>query len=126
MGSRQFRNEKSFAAQMSATRLSLFLVFVDALKFFAGFEADSFAGGDVHFFAGAGIAADPGLARLDAKDAEAAELDALAAAKSLLQRFEDGFNRLLGFGSADVRRDDDGVYDIQLNHAILQRFRGRC
>jgi len=96
------------------------------LKLFAGLESDSFAGRDVDFFAGAGIAADAGLPGLHAKDPEAAELDALAAAKGLLQRFENGFNGLLGFGAADVRRDNDGVYDVQLNHAILQRFRGRC
>jgi hypothetical protein len=33
---------------------------------------------------------------------------------------------LLGLGAADVRRGDDGVYDVQLDHTILQRFRGRC
>src|SRR5258707_3597776 len=105
------------------TRLLRFLVVFDALKLFAGFEADGFAGGDVDLFAGAGIAADAGLARLYAKDGEAAEFDALAAAESLLQRFEYGFDGLLGFGAADVRRNDDGIYDVQLNHTILQRFR---
>jgi hypothetical protein len=102
------------------------LCLFDALKLFARFEADGFAGRNVDLFAGAGIAADAGLARLHAEDAEAAEFDALAAAKSLLQRFENSFDRLLGFGAADVRRDDDGIYDVQLNHVILQRFRGRC
>jgi hypothetical protein len=103
-----------------------FLFFFDALKLLAGFEADGFARGNVHFFAGAGIAADAGLARLDAEDAEAAEFDALAAAESLLQRFENGFDGLLGFGAADVRRGDDSIYDVQLDHTILPRFRGRC
>jgi hypothetical protein len=106
--------------------LGLFSLFVDALEFFAGFEADGFSGRDVDLFAGAGIAADAGLARLDAEDAEAAKFDALAAAESLLQRFENSFDSLLGFGAADVRRSDDGINDVQLDHAILQRFRGRC
>ena len=103
-----------------------FFVLFDALEFFAGFEADGFAGGDADFFAGAGIAADAGFAGLDAEDAEAAEFDALAAAERLLQRFENSFNGLLGFGAADVRGGDDRIHDVQLDHAILQRFRGRC
>ncbi len=77
-----------------------FFVLLDALKLFAGFEADSLARRDVDLFAGAGIAADASLARLYAEDAEAAEFDALAAAKSLLQRFENGLDGLLGFGAA--------------------------
>src|SRR5712664_4634887 len=105
--------------------LFLLFFFVDALKLFAGFEADGFARRDVDLFAGAGIAADAGFAGLDAEHAEAAKFDALAAAESLLQRFENGLDGLLGFGAADVRGGDDSIYDIQLNHAILQRFRGR-
>src|SRR5258708_23923017 len=67
------------------TNLFGLLCFFDALKFFAGFEAHGFARGNVDLFAGAGIAADAGLARLNAEDAEAAKFDALAAAESLLQ-----------------------------------------
>src|SRR6266850_6773534 len=107
-------------------RLFRFLRFFDALKLFAGFEADSFARRNADLFAGAGITADSGLARLHTEHAEAAEFDALAATESLLQRFEDGLDGLLGFGAADVRRGDDSIHDIQLNHAILPRFRGRC
>ena len=106
--------------------LAYFFFLFDALKFFAGFEADGFAGRDVDFFAGAGIAADTGLARLDAENAEAAKFDALAAAEGLLDGFENRFDGLLGFGAADVRRGDDRIHDVQLDHAILQRFRGRC
>jgi len=98
---------------------------LEALEFLAGLEADGFAGRNVDFFTGAGITADAGLARLDAEDAEAAELDALAAAEGLLEGFEDGFDGLLGLGAADVRRRHDGVYDIELNHVFLQRL-GRC
>ena len=102
---------------MRAT-LRLFLGF-DALEFFAGFEADGFAGGDVDLFAGAGIAADTGLAGLDAEDAEAAKLDALAAAESLLEGFENSFDSLLGFGAADESLGDNRVDDVQLNHTRL-------
>jgi hypothetical protein len=89
------------------------------LEFFAGFEADGFAGRDADFFAGAGVAADAGFAGLDAEDAEAAEFDALAAAESLLERIENGFNGLLGFGAADESFGDNRVDDVQLDHTRL-------
>src|SRR6266850_4721437 len=117
--------ERDGTRQRDSNGLVRFLGALEALKFFAGLEADGFAGRNVDFFTGAGIAADAGLARLDAEDAEAAELDALAAAKGLLKRFENGFDGLLGLGTADTRRGDDGVYNVQLNHTSLRRFRGQ-
>jgi hypothetical protein len=98
--------------------LGLFCSF-HALEFFAGLEANGFAGWDVDFFAGAGIAADAGLAGLDAEDAKAAELDTLAAAKSLLERFEDGFDSLLGFRATDKSLGDNRIDDVQLDHKRL-------
>ena len=108
-----------------SNRLIRFLGALEALKFFAGLKADGFAWRNIDFFPGAGIAADAGLARLDAENAKAAELDTLAAAESLLERFENGFDGLLGLGAADVRRGDDGVYDVQLDHTSLRRIRGQ-
>jgi hypothetical protein len=102
-----------------------FLGALEALEFFAGLEANGFPGRNVDFFPGAGITADAGFTRLDAEDAKAAELDALAAAESLLERFENGFDGLLGLGAANVRRGDDGVYDVQLDHTSLRRIRGQ-
>jgi len=95
------------------------------LQFFAGLEAYGFAWWDVYFFAGTRIPADPGLAWLDAKYAKAAQFDALSAAEGALQRLENGLNRLLGLGAADVRRRgvDHGVHDVQLNHASLHFIR---
>ena len=93
----------------------------DALKFFAGFEADRFAWRDVDLFAGARIATDAGLARLDAKDAEAAEFDALAAAECLLEGLENCFDSLLGFGAADESLRHYRIHNIQLNHTCLPR-----
>jgi hypothetical protein len=98
--------------------LRLFCGF-DALELFAGFEADGFAGRDADFFAGARVAADAGLSRLDAEDAEAAEFDALAAAESLFQRIENGFDGLLGFGAADESLRDNRIHDVQLDHTRL-------
>jgi hypothetical protein len=90
----------------------------EALQLFAGFEADGFAWGDVDFFAGARIAADAGLARLDAEDTEAAKFDALATAERVLERFEYRLDRLFRLGAADVWRRcvDDGIHDVQLDH----------
>jgi hypothetical protein len=91
----------------------------DALEFFAGFEADGFAGGDADFFAGAWVAADAGLAWLDAEDAEAAEFDALSAAESLFERIENRFDGLLGFGAADESLGHNRIHDVQLDHTRL-------
>jgi hypothetical protein len=98
---------------------------LDALQLFAGFEAYGFAGRDIDLFAGAGIAADAGFARLNAEDAEAAQLDALAAAHGLLEGFENGLDGLLGLGTADVGGSDDGVNNVQLDHSSLRRIRGQ-
>ena len=106
------------------TLLRLFRGF-DALEFFAGFEADGFAGRDADFFAGAWIAANAGLAGLDAEDAEAAEFNALAAAEGHFERLEDGLDSLLRFGAADIRRGHDGVYNVQLDHTGLRLIRGQ-
>src|SRR5882762_8978285 len=111
--------------QRDSNALVRFLGTLEALQFFAGLEADGFARRNVDFFTGAGIAADAGLARLDTENAKAAELDALAAAEGLLEGFENGFDGLLGLGAADVRRDNDGIHDIQLNHTSLRRIRGQ-
>jgi len=117
--------EKDRTRQRASNGLVHFLGAFEALEFFAGLEANGFPGRNVDFFPGAGIAADAGFTRLDAEDAKAAELDALAAAESLLERFENGFDGLLGLGAANVRRGDDGVYDVQLDHTSLRRIRGQ-
>jgi hypothetical protein len=87
-----------------------------SLEFLAGLEADGFAGRNADLLAGAGIAADAGLARLDVEDAEAAKLDALSAAESVLHGLENGFNRLFGFASGNIGLCHDGIDDVELNH----------
>jgi hypothetical protein len=111
--------------QHDSNRLVRFLGALEALEFLTGLEADGFAGRNIDFFTSPGISANAGLARLDAEDAEAAELDALATAESLLERFENSFDGLLGLGAADTRLGDDSVYDVQLDHTSLRRFRGQ-
>jgi hypothetical protein len=117
--------EMADTRQYSAARLFRLLGCFEALQLLARLEAHGFARRDVDLFAGAGIATDAGLAGLDAEDAEAAELNTLAAAEGLLERFEHGFDGLLGLGTADVGRGDDGIYDVQLDHTSLRRIRGQ-
>ena len=72
------------------------------MEFFAGFEAHGFAGGDGDLGAGAGIAADAGLAGTYIEDPEAAKLDAIAGGERLLQALEDGVNGCLGLVSGQA------------------------
>src|SRR5216683_2324942 len=99
--------------------------FFDSLQLFSGLEAHSLAGRNVHFFAGARVAADARFAGLHAEDSEASQLDALAAAQRVFQRLENGFDGLLGFRAANTSRRHNGIYDIELDHRYLQRL-GRC
>jgi hypothetical protein len=93
------------------------------LEFLAGLEADSFAGRDAYLLTCTRVAAYASLARLDGKDAKAAELDTFAAAESVFHGLEDGFNGLLGFGAGDAGLLYDSIDDIELNHTSLQRNR---
>ena len=79
------------------------------MEFLARLEAHGFPWRDVHFFTSSRVAADTGLARLDAEHAETAQFYALPAAKGTLQRFKDGLDGLFRLGAADVRRR--GVHD---------------
>lgn len=97
-----------------------------ALKFFTGLKADGLARRNADFFPSAGISANAGFARLDAENTELAEFDALAAAKSTLERFEDGFDGLFRLRAADVGFGNHSIYDVKLDHTTLQESVGRC
>jgi hypothetical protein len=89
-----------------------------ALQFFARLETHRFAGGDIHFFAGARIAANAGLARLHGKNSEAAQFNSLAAAHAAFQRFKNRLDGLLGLDAAHpgpIELGQYGVHDIQFN-----------
>ena len=70
---------------------------VEEVEFLARLEADRFAWGDADFSAGAGIAADAGLARTHVEDPKAAELDALTFGEGALEGFEYGIDSGFGF-----------------------------
>ena len=71
----------------------------------------------------AGIAANAGFAGFHVEDAETAQLDAFAAAESILHRLKNGFNCLLGFGASDVGFLNYCVDDIELNHTASRKHR---
>ena len=102
------------------------------MEFFAWLEADGLAGNDGDFGAGAGVAADAGLAGLDGEDAEAAEFDAVASDHALLHAVEDGVDGGFGLGARETSAFDDSEDEILFNHAIdlllfygLQKLPGR-
>ena len=93
-----------------------------ALQFLAWFETYRFAGGNIHFFAGARIAANAGLARLHGKNSKAAQFDSLATTHAAFQRFKNRLDGLFGLDSAhssSIELCQYGVYDIQFNQTFL-------
>jgi len=95
------------------------------LQFFAGLEAHGFAWRNADFLAGARIAANSGLARAHVEHTEAAQLNSIAFAESLLHGIENGLDGLLGLGSAHAGLVHNGIHNVQLNHANLQLFNGK-
>src|SRR5258706_10916366 len=89
----------------------------DVLEIFAGLEADRPARRNADFLAGARVAANAALARLHLEDAEATQLDALAALHGGPHRIEDGVDSNLGFDLGDVGDFRDFVDDVDLDHA---------
>jgi len=69
------------------------------VQFFAGLKANGFARSDADFGASSWIAADAGFARANAKNAEAAQLDAVAGGKGLLESLEYGIDGHFRFGA---------------------------
>jgi hypothetical protein len=82
--------------------------------------------GDADLGAGAGIAADAGLAGADAEDAKAAQLDAFAIRQSLLEALEDRIHRSLRLGAGKTCALDHMMDDVLLNQrgtSLAQLYR---
>jgi len=88
---------------------------LDHVQFFAGFEANRLARRNADLGAGAGIAADAGLACTDAEDAKAAQLDALTGRESLLETLEDRIHGSLSLRAGQTRALNHMMYDVLLN-----------
>jgi hypothetical protein len=89
---------------------------VKQMEFFAGLEADCFAGGNGDFGSGPGIAADAGFAGLYSEDTKATEFNAVARDKGLFHAFEDGINCRLRFRPREAGAFDHSLYKILLDH----------
>jgi len=92
----------------------------ERLQFLAGLEAHSLAGRDADFLAGARIASNASLARADVEYAEAAQLDSLTLAQSVLHGLEDGLDGLLRLGPGDAGLVYHRVHYVELDHANLR------
>src|SRR5580692_935599 len=97
----------------------------ECLEFLAGLEAYGLARRNADFLSGAGIAADPGLARANVKHAEAAQLNALAFSERILHGFKYGLDGLLGLRPAHTGLGNHCIYNVQLNHSILLLLSGK-
>ena len=86
------------------------------MEFFAGLEADGFAGCDGDFGTCPGIAANAGFTWFDGEDAEAAKLNAIACNEGLLHAVEDSVYRSLCFGTWQSGTLNNPLYKILLNH----------
>src|SRR4051794_16025789 len=93
---------------------------LQCLEFLAGFETNGFAGGNRYFRAGAGVAANAGLAGFDGENAEAAEFDAITMFEGALHLLEYSFDGHFSLGFGDARLVNDFVDDVELNQITLQ------
>src|SRR6185436_193374 len=98
-------------------------VTLQSLQLFAWLEADRLAGRDRHLDAGLRVTPHAALAVADLEDAEAAQLDPFAAGERVLDRVEDGVDRLGRLDAGDVARVGDAVDDVRFDHRLL--FSGR-
>ena len=86
------------------------------MKLFARLEANCLARGNRNFSTCSGIAANAGFPWFDGKDAEAAQLDAVARDEGLLHAVEDRVHSRLRFGSWQSGTLNNPLYKILLNH----------
>jgi hypothetical protein len=97
----------------------------ESLQFLAGLESHGLAGRDADFLAGARIPSNAGFPGAHVKYAEAAQLDTLAFAQSVLHGPENRFDGLLRFGPAHAGLVNHCIHDIELDHTNLPFFDGK-
>lgn len=101
---------------MGPRRSALFAV--EQVEFFAGFEADCFAGGDGYLGAGARIAADAGLSGADVEDSEAAQLDALSVGEGFFEALEDRVHGGFSLHAGQASPFDHVMDDVLFNQCL--------
>jgi hypothetical protein len=90
------------------------------LEFFARLEADGFAWGYICDFACSGVAAHAALTGLHDKNAEAAQLYALAALQGILHCFKQSLDCDFSFDFRDASFIGDLIYYVELDHVSLR------
>jgi hypothetical protein len=88
------------------------------MELFAGFEADGFAWSDADFGASSGVAADSGLARSNAEDAESAQFDTVTGGQGLLEPFEYRVHGSFRLGPRQACPLDDVMHNILLDQCL--------
>jgi len=87
------------------------------MQFLARLEPYCFARRDTYLRAGAGIAADPGLACPNAENAKPAQFYALTGCQGLFQALKHSIDRRLGFRAGQACALDHMVDDILFNQS---------
>jgi hypothetical protein len=93
---------------------------IEKVEFFTWLEADGFAGSDADFGACTGIAADPGFARANIENAEAAQLDALALGEGTLEALEYSIHGSLRLVALKAGTLDHMVNDVLFYQGFLR------
>jgi hypothetical protein len=93
---------------------------VEKVEFLSWLETDGFTGGDADFGACAGIATDPGFARADIENAEAAQLDALSLGESALEALEYSIHGSLRLVALKAGTLDHMVNDVLFYQGFLR------
>jgi hypothetical protein len=101
---------------ISVAILASIAILTVILEFLPGLKANSLSRRDGHFFAGAGIAADPAFAWLDDENAKAPQLDPIAAREGVLHRIEERLDCLFGFQLRDSGFVGKAIDDIEFDH----------
>jgi hypothetical protein len=109
---------RNLRASVTPVKWKLFPVLAGGIKrvqFFAGLEANRFAGGDADFGAGSRVAADACFPRPHTEHPKTAQLDALARGESFFQALKDCVYSSLRFGSGQPCAFDHVMDDVLLN-----------
>jgi hypothetical protein len=88
---------------------------IQGVKFLAWLETNGFPRGDADFGARSGIAADAGLARPDAEDAEPAQLDSVTGGQRLFETLKYSVYGRFRFGPRQASPLDNVVHYILLD-----------
>jgi len=98
------------------------------VQFFAGFEANGFAGSDGDFRAGARVASYAGFAGAHVEDTKTAQFNTVAGGEGFFQAFKDRIDCRFGFIARQARTFDDVMDNVlfyQRVHLYLLGLAGR-